>query len=190
MDIGKDTGADSTGFIYNIYTCGGESGVPQVQEKESSGKGKVLSHSHSTILHSQSFMSQAAGRSQVQEKCLAQSSRDERICVLALNGKHNSSVMGDRCVKPTVSSAQSERRGKERAKQETHVALWGQPGRHRDHDRLHWLHYAATDRRYSANVTNTELVGVTLIQTLGHQKEQHPERNTYKLLYQCLQTFY
>lgn len=47
------------------------------------------------------------------EKCLAQSSSDERICVLALNGKHNSSVMGDRCVKPTVSSAQSEWRGKE-----------------------------------------------------------------------------
>lgn len=68
LDIGEDTGADSTGFIYNIYTCGGESGVPQVQEKESSGKGKVLSHSHSTILHSQSFMSQAAGRSQVQGK--------------------------------------------------------------------------------------------------------------------------
>lgn len=38
--------------------------------------------------------------------------------------------------------------------------------------------------------SQTELVGVKLIQTLGHQKEQHTGRNTYKLLYQSLQTFY
>lgn len=114
------TQAQTVQVLFTIYIhVGGESGVPQVQEKESSGKVKVLSHSHSTsrfYTPNHSCPKQQVGH-RSREKCLAQSSRDERICVLALNGKHNSSVMGDRCVKPTVSSAQAEWRGKERAKQ-------------------------------------------------------------------------
>lgn len=115
---GEDTGADSTGFIYNIYThVEGNPGFHRSKKRKVQEKWR-FSHTHTPRFYTpnHSCPKQQVGH-RSREKCLAQSSSDERICVLALNGKHNSSVMGDRCVKPTVSSAQSERRGKERAKQ-------------------------------------------------------------------------
>lgn len=112
------TQAQTVQVLFTIYIhVEGNPGFHRSRKRKVQEKWR-FSHTHTPRFYTanHSCPKQQVGH-RSREKCLAQSSSDERICVLALNGKHNSSVMGDRCVKPTLSSAQSEWRGKERAKQ-------------------------------------------------------------------------